>query len=346
MGRPYVNVTSENIVDELKKRALHVLPEIQNLPGVVGITLNGGLARGYGDCLSEIDLTIFLTAPVYARWQRGLAPITVGICKIQDQLFDLKIAEIEVEESRPWGSVELWDLSYAKILYDPNGAIDALKDSKLSQKPTPADAGARLFAAWWSYRLAGDIWLYRGDPLQGHFILGDAVRSLVEALFLINREYVPHAKWLIHLSRTLERQPTNWPQWLTALCATGDLSLRSLEQRQRSIHDLWMLLDAWVREAVPSPVPAMTHFMYTLMERLVQSGSMSVVEWEQHASLSLLNMDPFKKVTVVDEQWVRFAPAKLAAIRPEDMYAWHYQIVEAIAAQPSPAGRRSNDVPD
>jgi len=36
-----------------------MLPRFKEFPGVVGITLNGGLSRGYADHLSEIDVTFY-----------------------------------------------------------------------------------------------------------------------------------------------------------------------------------------------------------------------------------------------------------------------------------------------
>ncbi len=330
MTRPYVTIQGKNTVKELKQAAELALPDLQRWDGVVGITLNGGLARGYGDHLSEIDLTVYLRPETYAVWNSGLSPLTVGICKINGSLFDLKMVDIRAECQRAWESMELWDLSYAHILYDPSGEVQQLITAKLARKPSPADAGPRLFAAWWNYRLAGDTWLHRGDALQGHFMMSQAVQPLLEALFLINEEYVPHEKWLVHLSRTLGRRPNDWDRWLDELFDTGDVSLDSLHRRQTTIHKLWQLLDEWVRQLCPSPVPAMAAFMYDLLEWLAREEKLSLSEWEERAPLSLLTMDPFHKVVIVDDPWIYLLPDRLLGISEEDMYGWHYTIVKAV----------------
>lgn len=59
--RPRPDIPRENRVDDLRAHLDSVLPRFEALPGVVGVTLDGGLARGYGDELSEIDVTLYLT---------------------------------------------------------------------------------------------------------------------------------------------------------------------------------------------------------------------------------------------------------------------------------------------
>lgn len=75
MGRPYVNINRNNISEKLLKHLDGVLPGLKSLPGVVGITLNGGISRGYADHLSEIDVTIYLDPDTYKRWHEDKSPV-------------------------------------------------------------------------------------------------------------------------------------------------------------------------------------------------------------------------------------------------------------------------------
>jgi hypothetical protein len=43
--RPRVDLTTKNLIDELRRRADVRTPALAAIPGVVGITLNGGLSR-------------------------------------------------------------------------------------------------------------------------------------------------------------------------------------------------------------------------------------------------------------------------------------------------------------
>ena len=75
--------------------------------------------------------------------------------------------------------------------------------------------------------------------MQGHYVFNNAIKPLVSALFIVNREYIPHDKWLIHMSRSLAWKPDSWEKDLQGALNTGDFSVRSLEERQMCIDRLW-----------------------------------------------------------------------------------------------------------
>ena len=116
MNRPYVQIESENKVSTLRHHLKKMLPEFEALPGIVGLTLNGGLSRGYADHLSEIDVTIYLTSKAFEDWQSSKPPIAVGITRLAGQLYDIKYVDFNAERARDWDNTELWDASYAEIL--------------------------------------------------------------------------------------------------------------------------------------------------------------------------------------------------------------------------------------
>ncbi|QSF45332.1 DUF4037 domain-containing protein [Paenibacillus tianjinensis] len=246
MSRPYVTVTSPNLLDSILKELHNRIQDFTALDGVCGITLNGGCSRGYADELSEIDLVLYLEAGQYELWNNGCSPISLGITKRGEYLYDIKISSLDEELQKPWDSVALWDLSYARILYDPSGQIAKLMRTKLAQRPERLQAEGPMFNCWWHFRLAGDIWLHRGDIVQGHAMMNKAATQLVEALFSANREYVPHAKWLIHLSRTLPWTPAGWETGLMQIMSTGDCSRESLITRQAAIEHYWSEVDAYI----------------------------------------------------------------------------------------------------
>lgn len=69
--RPYVQLTTENKLDELYKHLKSILPKLKKINGIVGITLNGGMSRGYADYLSEIDITLYLESEIYKQKGAG-----------------------------------------------------------------------------------------------------------------------------------------------------------------------------------------------------------------------------------------------------------------------------------
>ena len=229
--------------------------------------------------------------------------------------------------------MDRWDFSYAEVLYDPRGALAALREVKLIP-PEPEEAAGPLFSAWWHFELAGTIWLRRQDAPQGHLMLNHAVEDLLTALFLVNREYVPHTKWLVHMSRSLAWTPADWPARLAA-ALTAAPTLDSLAARQITLGGLWAEVDRHaLAEIDPAfPLNLMHHYHYTQLKRLAVAGSLPALEWEAGAGLSLLNSAPFHGIVTFDGATVRLDGEAFLAAGPETLYAWHYAILDAVRAE-------------
>lgn len=337
MPRPTVRIETANKISGLRAHLDRQVPRFAALPGVVGITLNGGLSRGYADELSEIDVTCYLTSDAYRQWQAGGAPFGTGIQMIDGALYDLKAVDLREERIRDWEMVTLWDASYAEILHDPSGEVAALHAAKLAQPPGADTAAGPLFAAWWYFELAGNIWIHRADPLQGQLMLNQAVMELVKALFLANGEYVPHDKWLIHLSRSLEWTPPDWDQRLTSAICDIRPTVKGLRLRQQHIAALWDDID---RHTVTICVPGypdglqLPHLSaYKLLGWLVASAPVSISAWQDRAGLDILNGAPFNVCVKLHDGQVILDRDRLARLTSAEVYTWHYAIVEAARAR-------------
>ncbi|MFH1334622.1 MAG: DUF4037 domain-containing protein [Pseudomonadota bacterium] len=328
-------IKKENLIEKMLADLEKALPNFHSIKGLVGITLNGGLARGYGDHLSEIDLTLFLDAKTYEHWNAGYAECCTGICIYEGNLYDIKYLNYSAEYDRPLSPIlELWDLSYAKVLYDPFGKIRSYLDKQLA---TPFDNQVItriMFETWWYYRLAGNIWVHREDPLQGHLILNEAIKGLLKAVFLANQKYVPHDKWLIHYCRDLPWLPTHWNERRKALLATGDLSIVSLKERQKLIDFIWFEINDYAREHLFTGVPndITTKAFYDLILTMFKKKKISIKEWESYLPLSLLNQDPFYEIVHREKDFIFLKEMSLDFYKDLSMYAWHKKALQEVIA--------------
>lgn len=333
MKRIKVNIKKENKLQFFLNHLEKQMEMFKHIEGVVGITLNGGLSRGYGDHLSEIDLTIYLNQESYKDFNAGVLKFKEGICVIEKILYDIKVVEYNSECQRSMSPfVELWDLNYAKVLYDPKGLIQALIDEKLSSKVFINQIGGPLFDAWWHYRLAGDIWIYREDAIQGHLMLNEAAKSILKSLYIANCEYIPHDKWLVNMLPNLKWIPEEHHTLLEKLFSTGDLTLNSLIKRQRSIDEIWNRINSYDIENNKScsTVDLTKKSFYERVLSVLQKNSYSIEEFLKICSLRSINSDPFAEFVRIEDGRVIVDKGKFLSLGEESMYSWQYEVVKAV----------------
>ena len=330
MDRPYVNLNSKNTIQELLTALEKSLDKFTALQGVVGIILNGGLSRGYGDYLSEIDIVIYLHEKQFLEFENGLYPFALGITMIDGYLYDIKAVNYEQECKKEYDSVAFWDLSYASILYDPESEIAGFMEEKLSKSADIYEAVDLLWDAYWNYKLAGDIWIHRQDIVQGHFTFNNAIKPLVSALFIANKEYIPHDKWLIHMSKSLSWTPDDWIERLERAMTTGDGSRKSLIDRQNYIDGLWNDINKKLCDM--SDFHCDLNFVqkrnYELLKQLMGKKAYTISEWESLCSLEVLNYEPMHSIFKRNGEMIIMEEDKLLSLKPEDMYVWMYKIAD------------------
>lgn len=328
--RPRPDADGANRAAEYRAHLGETLSGFADHPGVVGVLLTGGVARGFADDRSEIDVTLYLTAEAAARWRRGEAPVATGITKREDYLYDVKTVDIEAAAAREWSETAQWDASYAEVLYDPEGRVTSLLESKCAP-PGPERASELLFSAWWYARLTTDCWRDRGDPIQSHLVLSEAIRPLLRAVFVANGEYVPHEKWLANLSRSLEWTPRDWHERLGEAVRTGPLTAEAVARRQAVVLGLWRDVDREVRSAFDEslPVAATQRSFYEPLARLLEDSRVPLATWESEYGLELLSQDPFHDIATLCEDAVVLEESALADVEPGDLYEWHYEVLEA-----------------
>lgn len=331
-NRPTVSIMKDSCLNELMDALNKNMNKIKEFDKIAGIMLDGGMSRGYADYLSEIDVVIFLHESAIKSYNEKKTPISLGITMIDGYLFDIKTVNYEEELQLDYDSTALWDLSYAKIIYDNNEELKTLFEKKLERKSEVCQAEGLMFDAWWNYRLAGDIWIHREDTLQGHYCLNNAVKPLISSLFIANKEYIPHDKWLIHMSRTLEWKPDNYDEMLTMILGTGDLSLESLYKRQKSIEKLWNAIDIHICEMIGfnKGLKLMQKGLYQTLEKIVKEGEFTIAEWNKFSSLADLNHEPFFSIAEIKEGKVIIDKEKINTIGEQEMYYWFFDILKAV----------------
>lgn len=241
MNRPFGHVTSKNLHKELMDGAKWMVSQLKNLDGVIGITLSGGLCRGYGDELSEIDLMIYLEKETYEKWTQGQGPVPQGDNLWEGRYFDLEFFSYEEEWEKDWGLFMKWDASYNVILYDPYNKIAQLfKHKDLFTAQEKFQCASECFEnCFYLGDLVIQQWIKRGDPLAANYLINKAISGLVKMVFLANNEYPPVEKWALNYSYSLKWLPNKWKERISNIIVIKDVTMDEVKRRHNKFVSLY-----------------------------------------------------------------------------------------------------------
>ena len=155
---------------------------------------------------------------------------------------------------------------------------------------------------------------------------------LISALFVANNEYIPHEKWLVHMSGSLSWTPENWSEKLKGAMSTGDYSVQSLIDRQKHIDCLWNEINHKLCDISEfySKLNFVQKGSYETLSRLVKKSEYTLSEWEAVNSLDSLNYEPIHSIFKRIEDMIILDKNALLSLKPDDMYIWMYEIAAEI----------------
>ncbi|MEM1929222.1 MAG: nucleotidyltransferase domain-containing protein [Thermofilaceae archaeon] len=208
--------------------------------GVVGIVYLGGLARGYFDEHSDIDVVVYKRRGARLGWPREKEYEYRGFT------IDLEVRDYERDLYKRWSFEERWVFLHALVRYDPYGLVRKLLELKV-----PLSEGERrrllmeeLSKAGWSLSDI-DAWLHRGDPLSAHLAAITSLRHLLRALAVYNGIPPPPDKWLLHTAFSLEERPPQLNQLVQDVLLAS--SPTEFEKRKAALRALESWLHVRVR---------------------------------------------------------------------------------------------------
>jgi predicted nucleotidyltransferase len=314
MSRPILTIGSPNYHAAFFYQAQVFADRFAAHEGVVGVLLTGGVARGYADHFSEIDLAVYLTRSAFEAWARSaLAPYAEGDSCLDGWHVDVDYLCYEDELEAEWDHIERWDRSYAVVLHDPQGLMREL----LAVKAILTNEEKRCLASRYLV-LYGDYfrlfvvpsWLYRGDLLAAHHCLNIAFDSLIRAVFLANDELIPLDKWTLNLSNTLAWTPSNWRQRIEQALLAREISSSDVERRLTLLRDLLAECKArqfGVEEEGLGIIEAQKQEMLRTLRR---QGAMLASEFDRRFGLRRAIQSPLfqllRRETRGDKEWLVF----------------------------------------
>ena len=342
MKRPKPRITSPNRIQELLTKTNEIVNEVlQRVDGIVGVVLVGGLSRGYGDELSEIDLKFFFHKKDFDQWVSGDAILPSGDSLFKGQYVDFDFVCFEDEIDAEWSDFKVWDASTAKILYDPKGLIhDLFRLKVILPKKKKEELMMKYVSTYgvYFYDLITQQWQHRGDLLAAHHCLNCALDSLIKAVFLANDEWIPFEKWALNFSYSLPWLPKDWEKRISEAILIQEISEADVERRRDLISTLFKEIYCKLVGEERCDLDWIELIKYETLMGLRQSKRMKLDEFQIRygATLwaSLHIMEPLFSLLSVKEEdkikYVCFDEEKLRTINWDAFLHWDQQLLRKL----------------
>lgn len=261
-------------------------------PGIEAIMLTGGVARGYADEHSELDLTIFVSPATFRSWVRlRQSPLPEGDNLVDGTWVDTQLTTIQIERERRWEPLRVWDASFAKILLDRRGRLATLLEKKIVPPSNSWRLHDEAIVAEWFVEL-GLEWINRTDVVAAHHLLNRALDHFLSLLFGAQGERLPFDKWQINLSHTLPILPRGYEKQLRDWLSVRSFSTRDVRRRARAAEVLlgwWKetFHNTWQRSAVHDAIVGLRRGPILLDEFQERFGEHALLKFPLRAVTSV-----------------------------------------------------------
>lgn len=211
-----------NCLERNKKISYEILEDLKKNPLVEGVMFLGGVARGFADEDSDIDIAVFS--------DEKICDLSVGE-NFDDRNIDVEFWNIKLSESSEnWSQIQREAYDEGIIVFDRNGKVKKYIDNALyySEDKFLMEFGERFFHLAWhgivysKYRnkktrgynwiLPNDMWYKRKNKENGFLILQQCALIYIELLFVVNKKWIPDFKWIWIKSNRLAYLPKKYKE--------------------------------------------------------------------------------------------------------------------------------------
>ena len=192
-----------NRVDEFRRAAETISGKIASIEGVVGILATGGIARGYCDDLSDLDLIVFAE---HERTDEIASCIAIGFLMHKEIGLDTPVESYQkaLEADVPsdyWSQVVRWDREQALILADSEGKLAELLANKIVFPEPERKELLELYRGLVEEYLLHNavLWSKRGHLVNVMDTIITGAKHLICWLYAKNNKFQPYLpKWLFY----------------------------------------------------------------------------------------------------------------------------------------------------
>ncbi|MCU0861356.1 MAG: nucleotidyltransferase domain-containing protein [Methanomassiliicoccales archaeon] len=239
-----------------------------DLAAVEAVILLGGLARGYCDDSSDLDISVIVSDADLVRWRRDFAKLAMEIESGSGIETDIEVHSFDGFYSQKWGEVERFTFHGCRLALDRNGRVGRAIQEKLE---VPRELWTRrtveccIYLSWYAcpeppHPSIAEIWVDREDLAQAHWCLNYACELFVQLAFSLNQEFLPPAKWRLSYLRRLKWLPDGMMELLQTMMTMSSIDEENLHSRLRAAGELWPRMMERVRSVESMDLAAMQRY--------------------------------------------------------------------------------------
>jgi predicted nucleotidyltransferase len=236
-----------NRIDTFRMVANELVQRVSHFSSVEGILFIGGLARGFADKYSDVDIIVLLNNE--DPYTRDFLP------SVSANLEDKSNLEIDVEvylfdrySEREWNEYLKWDLSHSEVAFDRHGRVTTMLKDKLamSDQEWQVRISKAIVYFTWYCRAADeytptmiDLWKARGDVLSAEYSVNYGIELILDLAYALNKSFLPAPKWRFGYTRTLDWIPNEFEEHMTEAMVCKELSDEDAHRRASSLKKIW-----------------------------------------------------------------------------------------------------------
>lgn len=195
------------------------ISEMKKNKGVIGAMHLGGIARGFADEYSDIDIAIFSQSPL--NIELGEREVQPG-CIVE--VFNIVVTD----GSANWDDVQKEAYAEGIIAYDPTGKVATFLEEALFYHPNnriKKMLDEIFHLAWhgfvftpfrnkvvhgYQWVLPANLWFLREKPTNAFYLINVVINHFIDLLFSVNAQFVPDYKWKYLKAQKLDWLPRNY----------------------------------------------------------------------------------------------------------------------------------------
>ncbi len=205
----------KNRIESFTRVADEIVKSISHFSSVEGILYLGGLTRGFVDKYSDLDMMVlFNNDDPFAKG--FLESLSAQHEDRSGLAIDIETYFLDEYLDREWPEYLRWDLSNAVYAFDRQGEVQHRVQRKLHLDDEAWKrklAHPLVYLSWYCCPTAEyipsmvDLWQDRGHHLSVQYSVSYCVELLIQAIYWLNRSYLPAPKWRLFYIRNLRWKP-------------------------------------------------------------------------------------------------------------------------------------------